>query len=151
MKRVRRRFRGELASPIVVPDGEPHEAHVRAEREWKLPLLAAEYGLDPAAPDVWRELALRLACDYVSGFRVSAAASRRRGRPRRKTEEDERLFMAMAHLVHREGKTIMEACRILAKRGGFNPDTLANRVHAMARRLEWTWREPVDEDGGTET
>ena len=169
------RYSGELARPITVQarkgiiDSVIEEHRVGQETARKVGLLLYHYGIRPSSPDVWMQLALRLAMAHVPGLRSDH--QRARGRPvTYQAEHDIQLFLDIRQAreeLRLAGKPagVTAACRVLAERDlstsgklvGRRPEvrntaidsgakTLRNRYAKFRSRLQ---RLLEDEDGTT--
>jgi hypothetical protein len=106
MRAKKRRYTGELATPVVVPGPPTFKGAVTPERVaeyWeryaqhpqdifrqldaelgkRMSLLMKHYGIDERNDDAMSELAYLLACEHVPGFQLVAEPKTKRGRKRK--------------------------------------------------------------------
>lgn len=143
------RFSGPLAEPIRV-EGDPNSASnmLMTLQTWleKLDLLFGHFGISERGEDGSRNdraLALRLAMEFVPGFKLKLRETR--GRPVRGGDvaRSIMLIVDVEKLKDERGCSDSEAVRILvtsprfrARWGGSNKRTLENRLHAVRRSPE---------------
>lgn len=76
LEQFRRLLKSKEGPPDLIMQQE-----IAAQRERKLHLLLAYYGMDPKSVDDWKHLVLAVAVDHVHGFAVLDKSPPTRGRP----------------------------------------------------------------------
>lgn len=154
------KYTGELATPLIELStliaffgGDAQAAQRYYDSLWdaKLEALFERYSIDPAAPDVWKQLAISLAREHVPGM-DAGPAPKKPGRPR--SWEDGlnvKLLRAVEDLRDKnKGMTIAEAVKSLRKDGEWEKYTQENlevrqreasRIENDYRRLYREWKE----------
>lgn len=89
-----------------------HAASERAAAEWdRMQALLEHFAIDPASPDKWYSLALRLAREHLPAFREAA----KRGAPRRWDEVRLGYLHAEVDALKEAGLSVEDACRKLSQ------------------------------------
>ena len=143
----------ELTRPIPRPSGPVTQAFLA--REWinRFRILLRHYGIEESAPDKWASLLLRLALDYIPGFRLRKA--NKGGRPRKRAiriskrarqAKTRRKFyddILLAHLigaVRLQEKGIRVTGRSAIEEGiGFLPALFGNPTSGQIKQTAVDW------------
>lgn len=106
-----------LAAPTENDKRKTAEAYLRAYEE-RVDALYTHYGIDRTIPGADFALAMALARDHVPGFAIVAQPPRGRGKPTRDPSGEfaELPLCFDALMLKARGKTIDNACQILARR-----------------------------------
>jgi hypothetical protein len=106
------------------------EAVIDAKSEKLVRGLMPAYGINPADPNSWMQLAIRLADEYHPGFRVIDRKLRGRGAPRKDCAAMENFLAVQAKLA--EGMTVVAACDVLDRKRAASRRT---RYYEQRRKL----------------
>jgi hypothetical protein len=104
------------------------EAVIKAKAEKHVRGLMPAYGINPADPNAWMQLAIRLADEYHRGFRVIDQKLRGRGAPRKDNETTSAVAARVA-----QGMPARTACYEVAAETGKNPGTIETRYYKDLR------------------
>ena len=115
---------------------------VNRQRAQKLLLLLKRYGLSSDDPERWLLLSLRLAEEYIEGFRVVERTPQKRGRPSGTTRKIDafELFKAVQEICYEKGCGVSKACRELVGTRkkpwrGLTPESLETRYYEQKAKF----------------